>query len=353
MRSAALSRLLPGAVVLLAALAAAAPANASYASPNRYAVHDLASDQPGVADHQDPNLVNAWGLTAGPTTPWWVADNGSNLSTLYNPAGMPLPLVVSVPGAPTGAVFNGTAGAFPVSGAGARFIFATESGTILGWTSGTAATQEVDASPAGAVFKGLAIATTPAGPRIFATDFHNGVVDVFDSAWQPVRHAGFVDPYLPPHFAPFGIQTIGDRVFVTYAQQQAGSDDEAHGQGLGLVDEYDVTGRLRARVAQFGRLNAPWGLAWAPAGFGRFSRDLLVGNFGDGHITAYREVYPGEFAPAGQLRGAGGRRLAIDGLWALQFGMGAANNGPTDSLFFTAGPNDENDGLFGTIRATG
>jgi uncharacterized protein (TIGR03118 family) len=266
---------------------------------------------------------------------------------------MPLPLVVSVPGAPTGAVFNGTAGAFPVGGAAARFIFATESGTILGWNGGTAATQEVDASPAGAVFKGLAIATTPAGPRIFATDFHNGMVDVFDSAWKPVRHAGFADRSLPPHFAPFGIQAIGDRIFVTYAKQQPGSDDEAHGQGFGLVDEYDLTGHLRARVARFGRLNAPWGLARAPRSFGRFSHDLLVGNFGDGRITAYREVSRRRFVPAGQLRGAHGRRVRIDGLWALQFGMGAASNGPTDTLFFTAGPNDENHGLFGTIRATG
>jgi uncharacterized protein (TIGR03118 family) len=227
----------------------------------------------------------------------------------------------------------------------------TESGTILGWAGGGAATQEVDASAAGAVFKGLAIAATPAGPRIFATDFHNGAVDVFDSAWRRVPHAGFVDRFLPRHFAPFGIQTIGDRIFVTYARQQPGSDDEAHGQGLGLVDEYDLMGRLRARVARFGPLNAPWGLARAPRNFGRFSGDLLVGNFGDGRITAYRAVAHGRFVPAGQLRERRGRRVTIDGLWALQFGMGATGNGPTDSLFFTAGPNDENDGLFGTICA--
>ena len=349
MRARPLSRFLLGAVVLALPLAAAAPATAWPPGHNRYAVHALVSDQAGVADNQDPNLVNAWGLTAGPTSPWWVADNGSDLSTLYNAIGKPLPLVVSVPGAPTGAVFNGTAGAFPVGAAGAAFIFATESGTILGWNGGTAATQEAAAS--GAVFKGLAIATTPAGPRIFATDFHNGAVDVFDAAWKPVPHAGFFDPFLPRHFAPFGIQTIGDRIFVTYAQQQAGSDDEAHGQGLGLVDEYDLMGRLRARVAQYGALNAPWGLAWAPANFGRFSGDLLVGNFGDGRVTAYREILHRFFVPAGQLRDASGARVRIDGLWALEFGMGAANNGPTDSLFFTAGPNDENDGLFGTIRA--
>jgi uncharacterized protein (TIGR03118 family) len=350
MRARSLSRVLLGAVVLALPLAAAAPATAWPPGHNRYAVHALVSDQAGVADNQDPNLVNAWGLAAGPTSPWWVADNGSDLSTLYNAIGKPLPLVVSVPGAPTGAVFNGTAGAFPVGAAGAAFIFATESGTILGWNGGTAATQE--ASAAGAVFKGLAIATTPAGPRIFATDFHNGVVDVFDSAWKPVRRAGFHDPRLPRHYAPFGIQAIGDRIFVTYAKQQAGSDDEAHGQGLGLVDEYDLAGHQRARVAQFGALNAPWGLARAPANFGRFSGDLLVGNFGNGRITAFRDRSHRGFAPAGQLRTATGRRVTIDGLWALRFGMGAPSNGPTDSLFFTAGPNDENDGLFGTIRAT-
>jgi uncharacterized protein (TIGR03118 family) len=312
-------------------------------------VHALTSDKTGGADNQDANLVNAWGLAAGPTSPWWVADNGSNLSTLYDATGTPLPLVVGVAGAPTGTVFNGTAGAFPVNGTAAAFIFDTEGGTILGWNGGTSAMQEASAS--GAVFKGLAIATTPSGPRIFATDFHTGTVDVFDSAWKRVLYAGFVDRSLPRHYAPFGIQAIGDRIFVTYAKQQAHSDDEAHGRGLGIVDAYDLKGRLRARVAKHGQLNAPWGLAMAPASFGRFSGDLLVGNFGDGRITAYRQRH-GRFTPAGQLQAANGRPVKIDGLWALQFGLGAASNGPTDSLFFTAGPHDEKDGLFGTIRAT-
>ena len=335
-------RTLLGAAVLFVPLAAAMPAAAAKPPGHGgYVVHALTSDQAGVADNRDTNLVNAWGLAAGPATPWWVADNGSNLSTLYNAVGKPLPLVVGVPGAPTGTVFNGTAGAFPVNGTAAAFIFDTEGGTVLGWNGGTAATQEVDMSPSGAVFKGLAIA----GQRIYATDFHNGAVDVFDSAWKPVMHAGFVDRSLPRHYAPFGIQAIGTRIFVTYAKQQAGSNDEAHGQGLGLVDEYDLSGRLRAHVARHGRLNAPWGLAQAPAGFGRFSGDLLVGNFGDGRIDAYRERH-GRFTPAGQLHS-----VKIDGLWALQFGMGVANNGPKDTLFFTAGPDDENHGLFGTIMA--
>jgi uncharacterized protein (TIGR03118 family) len=343
-------RTLLGVAVLFVPLAAATPASAAKPPGHgRYVVHALTSDQAGVADNQDPNLVNAWGLAAGPTSPWWVADNGTNLSTLYNAVGKPLPLVVGVAGAPTGTVFNGTAGAFPVNGAAALFIFDTEDGTVLGWNSGTAAVQE--AAAPGAVFKGLAIATTPAGPRIFATDFHNGAVDVFDSAWKPVAHAGFADRSLPRHYAPFGIQAIGNRIFVTYAKQEKGSDDEAHGQGLGFVDAYDLAGHLRARVARHGLLNAPWGLARAPAGFGPFSGDLLVGNFGDGRITAYRERH-GRFTPAGQLRTAGGGPVKIDGLWALEFGFGAANNGPKDSLFFTAGPDDESHGLFGTIRAT-
>jgi uncharacterized protein (TIGR03118 family) len=318
-----------------------------------YTVTNLVSDGTIPAAHTDARLVNAWGLTALATSPWWVANNGTDSTTLYNGDGVAqpqlTPLVVSVPGAPTGTVFNGTPGTFLVGAANASFIFSTEGGTILGWNGGPAATVEADRSPAGAVYKGLAIAQTPAGPRIYATDFHNGAVDVFDSAWHLVPHAGFVDPFLPRHFAPFGIQTIGDRIFVTYAKQQAGSDDEAHGRGLGIVDAFDTAGRLRARVAQFGNLNAPWGLAQAPASFGRFSGDLLIGNFGDGRISAYRQIFHRFFVPAGQLRSGAGEPLAIDGLWALEFGHGAPNNGPADTLFFTAGPNDEENGLFGSI----
>ena len=342
------SRLLVAAAAIF--LVATAPASA-WPSDGGYEQHNLVSDQPGLAEHTDPNLVNAWGLSAGPTSPWWVSDNGTDVSTLYNAGGTPLPLVVSVPGAPTGTVFNGTVGAFPVAGKAATFLFDTEGGQILGWNGGTAASVEIDLSAADAVFKGLAIATTPTGPRIYATDFHNGVVDVFDATWQTVPHSGFLDPFLPRHFAPFGIQAIGDRIFVTYAKQEPGSDDEAHGQGLGIVDAFDTSGRLLARVAQFGRLNAPWGLAWAPPTFGRVAGDLLVGNFGDGRISAYRELRSHVFVPAGQLRTTAHRPLFIDGLWALEFGHGTANNGPTDTLFFTAGPNDEQNGLFGTIRA--
>src|SRR6478752_2591386 len=213
-------RWLFGAAVILAVLVPAGPVSA-WPTRGQYQVHNLVSNIAGVADNVDPNLVNAWGLAAGPTSPWWVSDNGTDRSTLYNPAGTPLPLVVSVPGAPTGTVFNGTPGSFLVGANNASFIFSTESGTILGWNGGPAATVEADRSPAGAVYKGLAIAQTPSGPRIYATDFHNEAVDVFHSAWQPVSHACFVDPFLPRHFAPFGIQTIGDRILPTHGEYEA------------------------------------------------------------------------------------------------------------------------------------
>ena len=162
---------------------------------------------------------------------------------------------------------------------------------------------------------------------------------------------GFVDPKIPSGYAPFGIQTIGTRIFVTFAKQGAGAKDEIDGQGLGFVDAFDTDGNLLVRVAQHGLLNAPWGLALAPASFGRFGGDLLIGNFGDGHVNAYQETPDGTFELIGALRTTDGRKLVIDGLWALQFGHGTVNNGPVDTLFFTAGPNDESDGLFGTITA--
>jgi uncharacterized protein (TIGR03118 family) len=209
-----------------------------------------------------------------------------------------------------------------------------------------------DRSGVGAIYKGLALATTAAGDRFYATDFHNGRVDVFDATFNLVTSAGaFVDADLPSGYAPFGIQTIGSRIFVTYAKQDADAADEIHGQGRGFVDVFDTSGSLLARVAQHGQLDAPWGLALAPANFGGFSGDLLVGNFGDGQINAYAETAPGKFEHRGELRGSDGKSISIDGLWALQFGHGSANNGPTNTLFFTAGPNDESDGLFGSITA--
>ena len=333
---------LPVAMVLLMALPVA-PAGA--AVDNAYAVHPLVSNVAGAAPTTDPNLVNAWGLTASATSPWWVADNGTNVSTIYRADGSIVPLVVQVPVHPTGTVFWGSARA--------RFVFDTEAGQVRGWPgSGNQTVVLADRSSVGAIYKGLALATTAAGDRFYATDFHNGRVDVFDASFALVTGAGaFVDPGLPSGYAPFGIQTIGSRIFVTYAKQDPDAVDELHGQGKGFVDAYDTSGALLARVAQHGQLDAPWGLALAPANFGRFSGDLLVGNFGDGQINAFEETTNGRFEHRGELRDASGKAISIDGLWALQFGHGAPNNGPTNTLFFTAGPNDESDGLLGSITA--
>ena len=338
--------LLALAFVLSVAAVAVSPLRA--AERNSYTMVPLVSDQPGVAPNTDPNLVNAWGLTSGPTTPWWVSDNGTDKSTLYNGAGVPQALVVNVHNAPTGTVFNSTAGFALPTGGVARFLFDTEEGKVLGWNpaQGTNSVVVADLQD-GAIYKGLAIADTAAGPRLYAADFHNAKVDVFDGSFSPVL-GGFVDPSLPSGYAPFGIQTIGDRVFVTYAQQDAEASDEVAGQGKGFVDAYDTAGNLLGRVAQHGQLNAPWGLAIAPDSFGRFAGDLLVGNFGNGQINAYSE-HNGHFTHAGELRDASGKSLTIDGLWALEVAQGG-NNGTPGTLYFTAGPDDETHGLFGQIN---
>jgi uncharacterized protein (TIGR03118 family) len=349
---------LAGSILAASALAGVTAA----AENNAYVVHNLVSDVPGAADHVDANLVNAWGLTSLATSPWWVADNGANVTTLYQANGSAVSLVVQVPSAPTGAVSNAGTHFVVSSGSAsgpALFIFATEDGKILGWNSAVPppppshqAEVAVDHSSVGAVYKGLAIASTSAGDRLYATDFHNNRVDVFDGSWNQVTLPGaFVDPKIPDGFAPFGIQNIGRTIFVTYAKQDDARHDDVAGQGLGFVDMFDTSGALLGRVAQRGQLNSPWGLAMAPASFGRFGGDLLVGNFGDGQINAYELQPNGKFEHRGELRGTDGKALAIDGLWSLQFGKGAVNNGPLDTLFFTAGPNGEADGLFGTIRA--
>ncbi|MEP6811931.1 MAG: TIGR03118 family protein [Actinomycetota bacterium] len=345
-------------VLALAAAAAvlmtAVPLQA--AGSNAYTVTPLVSDQATLAGPPDATLVNAWGLVAGLTangsTPWWVVDNGANASTLYTNTGAKQALTVGVAGNPTGIVFNAAGAGFQVAGAASLFIFDNESGQILAWRGGLAAAQVVhDSSPDSAVYKGLAFATTSNGPRVYATDFHNGRVDVFDSSWTKiVQPGGFADTGLPDGYAPFGIQSAGGRIFVTYAKQDSSGHDEIAGQGRGLVDVYDTSGALLARVAQHGQLNAPWGIAVAPASFGRFGGDVLIGNFGDGQINAYEELSNGQFAHRGELRSSDDGIVTIDGLWALEFGLGG-RSGPTDTLFFTAGPDDEGHGLFGSITA--
>ncbi len=338
--------LLALAFVLGAALVAAAPLTA--AERNSYTVTPLVSDQPGVAPTTDTHLVNAWGLTSSATSPWWVSDNGTDLSTLYNGAGAKQALEVAVAGGPTGAVFNPTTGFLLPTGGKALFIFDSEDGAIRAWNGAQGTTAIVVVPSTGAIYKGLAIASTASGPRLYAADFHNARIDVFDGSFGLVPDSGFEDPTLPAGYAPFNVQTIGDRVFVAYAKQDEDAEDEIAGQGLGFVDAYDLSGNLLARVAQHGQLNAPWGLALAPDSFGRFAGDLLVGNFGDGHINAYEELGNGRFVHRGALRDAGGKKLAIDGLWALEVAQGG-NNGTPGTLFFTAGPDDETHGLFGTI----
>jgi uncharacterized protein (TIGR03118 family) len=340
-----------------ALVAAALVASAAAAQGSSFTVTKLVSDQPGVAANVDPNLVNAWGLTSLPTSPWWVADNGTNVSTLYRADGSKVPLTVGVANAPTGAVSN-TGSSFVVTNgttsAPAAFIFATEEGQILGWNPSVAATTAEVAVPNldGAVYKGLTSASTLGGDRLYATDFHNGRVDVFDGSFTNVTAPGaFVDRHIPSSYAPFGIQNVGGNIIVTYAKQDADRHDDVAGQGHGFVDMFDTSGALLGRVARHGQLNSPWGIAMAPAGFGEFAGDLLVGNFGDGQVSAFEPRHHGEFEPDGQLRTSKHKVLAIDGLWALQFGKNTVNNGPATTLFFTAGPDGESHGLFGTITA--
>jgi uncharacterized protein (TIGR03118 family) len=350
---------LTAAALAVALVTTGTAAGASRHHPgDTYAVQALVSDQAGVAATMDPNLVNGWGISAGPTTPWWVANNGTNTSTLYDAAGTRFPpppaspLVVGVPGAPTGTVFYGGTKLLVSNGTtmvSAKFIFATESGTIEGWPPGAAATvTTVDGSKWGASYKGLATA----GDWLYAADFHNGRVDVFDGDWKHLKLPGaFSDPRLPKWYAPFGIQNLGGNIFVTYAKQQAGSGDEQDGKGLGIVDEYSPAGVFMGRVASFGALDAPWGLAWAPAtGFGKASGGLLVGNFGNGQINVFRQDRHGHWKKSGRLLASSRKPVVIDGLWGIGFGNGAVA-GPTTTLYFAAGPGDESHGLYGSITA--
>jgi uncharacterized protein (TIGR03118 family) len=356
-RLAAAASLLALAILLLAATPALGKSASDF-----YTVHPLVSNVVTMAPVFDANLVNGWGIAAGPTTPWWVSDNGSDKSTLYDGTGTPRPLVVDVPGGPTGVVFNGTSEfveSANSTSAPARFMFATESGTILAWNPGvpsagsTTAIGVVDRSGVGAVYKGLAIGAVHGKPLLYATDFANGRIDVFggDFSLKNWKHA-FLDKHLPKGYGPFGIQAIGGRLFVTYAKQNPPSTDELAGQGRGIVDEYRMDGRFVKRVASHGQLNAPWGLAKAPSDFGPFSKCLLVGNFGDGHINAYRKNGHGKWIFAGTLRTGNGKRLFIDGLWGIGFGNGNAS-GPKETLYFAAGPDGEANGLFGSVTSNG
>jgi uncharacterized protein (TIGR03118 family) len=340
---------------LLAALALPVAAR-NVNADNSYTVHNLWSDVHGLAANDDPDLVNGWGIVASPTSPWWVSDNGTSKSTLYNdPTGLKVPLTVTVPGAPTGVVFNGATTDFEVQvgdadPVGARFIFATDDGQIAGWNGqGTAAISA--ATTPGAIYLGLAIASSGGANYLYAANFTAATVDVFDRTFTRASLTGdFTDPGLPASYAPFGIRAIGDQIFVAYAKQNADGDEELHGEGLGIVSVFGTDGTFQGRVASFGELNAPWGLAKAPAGFGKFSGDLLVGNFGDGRIHAFRWTASDGWEEHGVLKGPDHQPISIDGLWGIGFGNGAAA-GPTTTLYFAAGPDDETHGLFGSITA--
>jgi len=323
-----------------------------------YVVTNLGSDGAVPAVHNDPNLVNAWGMAHGFTGPWVIASNGADAATSYNGSGVAQPagdpLVINIPGgAPTGAVFNGD-NQFFISKDGhtrpARYLFASEAGRIVGFNQGVSGEDgvtAVDRSAQDAVYKGLTLATIDGHDFLYATDFNNGHVDVFNQNFKKVNLAGqFTDRKLPQGYAPFGIQYINGKIYVSFAKQTPGSEDEQHGAGLGFVDVFTKSGKLFRRLGAMGTLNAPWGMAQAPADFGPFSGDILVGNFGDGRISAFTPG--GHFA--GLLRDASNDPVEVDELWGIGFGNGDAA-GPTNRLFFTAGPNEEENGLFGSIKA--
>jgi len=314
----------------------------------RFDITNQVSDQPGVAPVTDPLLVNAWGLSQGPGTFLRVANNGSDSSTIYNPSTFAkAALEVNVPGAPTGTTFVGISNAFNVTSSGhtgqTLFAFATEGGQIEGWNPTVNlnnAIVAVDESAQGSVFKGLTLGLDSSTPLLFAADFGHGVVSAYDANFAKVN--SFTDPNLPPNYTPFNVQNLNGLLYVTFAKREPGATDETAGQGLGFVDVFDTSGHLLRRLVSHGQLNAPWGLAIAPQSFGKFAGALLVGNFGDGEINAY-DPLTGRFI--GHFRDDSGRRLAIDGLWAMR-------TGPNGTITFSAGPDDESHGLVGSIQPT-
>jgi uncharacterized protein (TIGR03118 family) len=368
--------------VLLGTAAGTLAAQTASAPPNTYLVHKLISDLANIADHQDSNLVNPWGIGFGPT-PFWAGNNGTGTATLYSGAGATIPLVVTIPqaanagtaGPVTGVIFNSfasNANAFDVQpGKPALFIFCSEDGVISGWNqtvSGTKASILFDNSKSGAVYTGCAVGGTAAAPYIFAANFSTGTVDVYDGNLnlnpapytkstlpQPYStSSSFSNPAIPAGFAPFNVQNIDGTLFVTYAKQNAQKHNYAGSPGDGYVATFNLNGSLIANLVSEGPLNSPWGMAIAPANFGSFSSALLVGNFTDGKINAFNWTTG---ALLGTLDDTTGSPIAIPGLWSLNFGGGAQSEDP-GTLYLTAGigggPNNDpvqSHGLFATIQA--
>jgi uncharacterized protein (TIGR03118 family) len=349
-------RLLLAGVVTGLAAALALPVATAQAAPkeSRFDQVNVVSDLPGVAAIQDPLVQNAWGLALSPTSPLWVANNGSGTATLYRGDGVTTPFakvpleVTIVNGAPTGQVFNGTSGFQVPTPAGPRsppFIFDSQTGDLTGWNPANGTTAVVAAHSDGAVYTGLALLQTPNGPFLLAADFAHARIDVYNSQWGLVDVGdAFTDPNLPAGYAPFNVAVLGGAVYVAYAKQSDEPDEEMPGHTLGFVDKYTDFGQTVQRIASRGNLNAPWGLAIAPASFGKYAGSLLVGNFGDGKIGSYTDG--GEFL--GFLRDGDNNVIAIDGLWALL--PGTATSGGINSVWFSAGPDDETHGLVGVLR---
>jgi uncharacterized protein (TIGR03118 family) len=347
-----------------AALALALAALPSFSLAQHYKQTNLVSDQSG-ASFTDSNLVNPWGLARGSGTPWWVSDNGTGRSTLYDGTGKPLSLVVTIPpgdsssnkpGNPTGIVFNGGTGFTLAPSLPAIFLFVTEDGTISGWNPNVDPTNAVIKvnTKGTSVFKGATIATinfpfAVAASFLYVADFRKGRIQVYDSTFHHVglMEERFDDDALPAGYAPFNIQNIGGNLYVSFALQNADKEDDVAGAGFGYVDVFSPTGRLLRRLQHGPWFNAPWGLTLASGDFGIYSHDLLVGQFGSGEILVFNPV-TGRFK--GRLRDANNQIIKNDGLWGLSFGNGAAG-GPANTLFFSAGINDEQNGVFGSITA--
>jgi uncharacterized protein (TIGR03118 family) len=354
--------------VAVLSLVTSAPAQQAQANApvntQHYLQTNLVSNLPGKAPVHDPNLVNPWGLTRGTGSPWWISDNGTGLSTLYDGAGHIVPLVVTIPpadassktGNPTGTVFNGGTGFTLAPKLPAVFLFVTEDGTVSGWNPKVKPTQAVIKANQKnkSVFKGATIGTinlpgTGVTSFLYVADFRQGRVEVFDTSFKRVPALErFTDSQLPAGYAPFNVQNIGNNIYVAFALQDSNKQDEVAGRGLGYVDVFSTRGQLLRRLEHGQWFNAPWGLAQAPGDFGSHSHDILVGQFGSGQILTFDAV-TGHFK--GELLNAKNQSITIPGLWALSVGSGAPTSGSAIAVYFTAGINHEQDGLFGNITA--